>query len=217
MKAIRVLLADDHRLFRAGLRKLLQGFEGVEVVAEATDGHEAFRLAAEHRPHVLLMDIAMPGLNGVDATARIAKELPQTRVIMLSMHASEEYVLRALRAGASGYLLKDAGPAELESAVRTVARGDAYLSPTVSRHVVDDYARRVSSEAGPLERLTPRQREILQLLAEGHPTKAIAGKLNLSVKTVETHRAQLMDRLDVHDVAGLVRFAIRTGLVRPEA
>jgi DNA-binding NarL/FixJ family response regulator len=214
--AIRILVADDHALFRAGIRKLLQSFGGVEVVGEAGDGHEALRLTEMHRPDVLLMDIGMPGLNGVDAAARLAREGPRPRVIILSMHTGEEHVLRAIRAGAAGYLLKDATPAELETAVRAVARGETYLSPAISRYVVEDYVRRAGGDRGPLDRLTPRQREILQLIAEGNTTKAIAAKLGLSVKTVETHRAQLMERLEVRELAALVRLAVRLGLVTSE-
>jgi len=216
MAPIRVLVADDHALFRAGVRKLLQSFEGMDVVGEAADGHEALRLSATHRPDVLLMDIGMPGLNGVEAAARLTREGPRPRVVILSMHTGEEYVLRAIRAGAAGYLLKDAKPAELEAAVRAVAAGDMYLSPAVSRYVVEDYVRRGSVDRGPLDRLTPRQREVLQLIAEGNTTKAIAAKLGLSTKTVETHRAQLMERLDTHDIAALVRLAIRLGLVESQ-
>jgi DNA-binding NarL/FixJ family response regulator len=215
-KPIRVVIADDHALFRAGLRALLGTVPDIAVVAEATDGQEAFRLARDRRPHVLLMDITMPGLNGVEAAERIVREVPETRVIILSMHTGEEYVLRAIRAGAAGYLLKNTEPEELVRAVRQVSRGEMYLSPPVSRYVVQDYVRRVAPEADPLHRLTPRQREVLQLMAEGHTTKAIATKLEVSVKTVETHRAQLMDRLEIHDVPGLVRFAVRHGLVTPE-
>jgi DNA-binding NarL/FixJ family response regulator len=214
MPPIRVLVADDHALFRAGVRKLLQSFGGIEVVDEAADGLEALRLAGTHRPDVLLMDIGMPGLNGVEAAARLTREGTRPRVVILSMHTSEEQVLRAIRAGAAGYLLKDASPAELESAVRAVARGEIYLSPAVSRYVVDDYVRRSGTDRSPLDRLTPRQREVLQLIAEGHTTKAIASRLGLSVKTVETHRAQLMERLDAHDLAALVRLAVRLGLVQ---
>jgi DNA-binding NarL/FixJ family response regulator len=216
MAAIRVLVADDHALFRAGIRKLLQSFEGVDVVGEAADGHEAIRLSATQRPDVLLMDIGMPGLNGVEAVGRLTQEGPRPRVIILSMHTGEEYVLRAIRAGAAGYLLKDAKPAELEAAVRAVARGEIYLSPAVSRYVVED-VRRGSTDRSPLDRLTPRQREVLQLIAEGNTTKAIAAKLGLSGKTVETHRAQLMERLDTHDIAALVRLAIRLGLVESQS
>lgn len=213
MRKIRVLVEDDHALFRAGLRKLLQSFPDVDVVGEAADGLEAVHLTERHRPDVLLMDIAMPELNGVDAASRLAREAPRTRVVILSVHTGEEFVLRAIRAGAAGYLLKDASPAELEQAVKAVARGEMYLSPAVSRYVVEDYVRRAGPEHSPLDRLTPRQRQVLQLIAEGNTTKAIATKLGLSGKTVETHRAQLMDRLEVHDIASLVRLAIRLGLV----
>jgi len=211
----RVLLADDHALVRAGIRSLLSTVPGVEVVAEAGTGQEAVALAEKLRPHVVLMDIAMHNLNGLDATARIVKRHPETRVIIVSMHASEEYALEALRAGASGYVLKDADLMELEQAIGAVTRGDTYLSPAISRHVIADYRRRVTEQSEPLDRLTPRQREVLQRIAEGLSTKEIAFKLSLSVKTVETHRAQLMERLNIHDVAGLVRFAVRVGLVDP--
>jgi DNA-binding NarL/FixJ family response regulator len=216
MPHIRVLLADDHALFRAGIRKLLQSCEGVEVVGEAADGREAVRLSETLRPDVLLMDIGMPELNGVDAAARLVREGGRTRVIILSMHTGEEHVLRAIRAGAAGYVLKNASPTELEAAVRAVVRGEVYLSPTISRYVVDHYVRGAGAEGSPLDRLTPRQREVWQLIAEGHTTKAIATRLGLSVKTVETHRAQLMERLEVRDVPALVRLAIRLGLVESE-
>lgn len=216
MNTIRILLADDHTLLRAGIRSLLEKMAGVEVVAEAADGREALDLIKTHQPNMVLMDIAMAGLNGLDATARIVREFPNVRVIILSMHANEEYVLQTLRAGASGYLLKDAATAELELAIQAVARRDTYLSPAISRRVIEDYLGRISGKRSPSEQLTPRQREILQLIAEGKTTKEIAFLLKLSVKTVETHRAQLMDRLDVHDVPGLVRQAMRMGLVPPE-
>ena len=215
-KPIRVLLADDHALVRAGIRALVQNLAGVEVVAEAVDGREALALVKQHDPDVVLMDISMAGLNGLEAAARMAKDHPNTRVIILSAHSNEEYVCQALRAGAAGYLLKDAGTAELDLAVKAVARGETYLSPAVSKHVIADYMRRVGGESGSLELLTPRQREILQLIAEGQTTKQIANTLHISVKTVETHRMQLMERLDIHDVPGLVRFAIRMRLVQPE-
>jgi DNA-binding NarL/FixJ family response regulator len=217
MTMIRVLLTEDHTIVRAGIRALLENLEGVEVVGEAGDGREALRLVEIHQPDIVLMDIAMSGLNGLEATMRMSKEFPDVRVIILSMHASEEYVLQALRAGASGYLLKDAGTAELELAIRSVGRDETYLSPAVSKHVVADYVRRVGGEPSSLERLTRRQREILQLVAEGQSTQEIAQMLSISVKTVESHRAQLMERLDIHDVAGLVRYAIRVGLVTPNA
>jgi DNA-binding NarL/FixJ family response regulator len=217
MKPIRVLLADDHALVRAGFRALLQSLPDMEVVAEAGDGREALRLIDLHQPDVVLMDIGMPGLNGLEAAARIVEESPHIRVIILSMHATEEYVLRALRAGAVGYLLKDAGTAELELAVRAVVRGEMYLSPAVSKHVIAEYVQRVSSEPNSFEQLSPRHREILQLIAEGQTTKEIAQTLDLSVKTIETYRTQLMERLDIHDIAGLVRYAIRMGLITSDS
>lgn len=213
MKNIRVLLAEDHTLVRAGLCALVKSLEGVEVVAEAGDGHQTLKMVKDHFPDLILMDIAMPGLNGLEATIRVAKEYPHVKVIILSMHANEEYVLQALSAGARGYLLKDSGTAELELAIRAVMKGETFLSPAVSRHVIDEYVQRQGDPQSPFHILTPRQREILQLIAEGFSTKDIARKLDLSIKTIDTHRTQLMDRLDIHEVAGLVRYAIRTGLV----
>jgi DNA-binding NarL/FixJ family response regulator len=216
MKTIRTLLADDHDLFRAGIRALLDNLDGIEVVAEAGNGREALRLCQAHHPDVALMDIMMPELNGLDATARLAAISPGTRTIILSMNAHEEYVLQALRAGAVGYLLKNISPRELEQAIRTVVRGETYLSPAISKHLIAAYLQRVGGEISSLERLTPRQREVLQLIAEGNTTKAIARKLDLGTKTVETHRAQLMEALDIHDIAGLVRYAIRMGVITPD-
>lgn len=221
MSLIRIVIADDHTLVRGGMRALLEELSGVEVVGEASDGREALRLVEEHQPDLVLMDIAMRGLNGLEATSRITKDFPGVRVIILSMHVNEEYVLQALRAGASGYLVKDSAISELELAIKAVTRGETYLSPPVSKHVISEYVRRVGSplepdeirNLPPLDRLTLRQREILQLIAEGRTTQEIAQDLQISVKTVETHRTQLMERLDIHDVAGLVRFAIRSGLV----
>jgi DNA-binding NarL/FixJ family response regulator len=211
------LLVDDHGLVRAGIRALLESLDGIQVLEEADDGREALRLIELHRPDVVLMDIAMSGLNGLEATKRVNRDFPETRVIILSMHANEEYVLQSLRAGAAGYLLKDAGTVELEIAIKAVAGGETYLSPPVSKHVISDYVRRMSSgeqeTPSTLDRLTLRQREILQLIAEGQTTQEIARLLNIGVKTVETHRMQLMERLDIHDVAGLVRYAIRVGLI----
>lgn len=213
MKPIRVLLADDHTLVLAGIRGLLTNLAGVEVVGEAADGHETLRLAEALRPDIVLLDIGMPGLNGLEVAQRLNGLDPAIRVVILSMHLSEEYVLRALRAGAAGYLLKDSAVAELELAVRAVARGETYLSPPVSKRVVDDYVSRTGGIPDPLSCLTPRQREILQLVAEGHTSKDIAQRLGLSYRTVETHRNQLMKRLGVTDLTGLVRFAVRAGLV----
>jgi DNA-binding NarL/FixJ family response regulator len=213
---LRIVLVEDHALVRAGIRSLLEKLADLEVVAEAGDGRTALTLIAQHQPDVVLMDIKMAGLNGLEATARIVRELPGVRVVILSMYANEEYVVQALRTGASGYLLKDAGTAELEVAVRAAARGETYLSPAISRRMIQDYLQVVGGEGGALEQLTPRQREVLQLVAEGNSVKEIAQLLHVSVKTVETHRAQLMERLDIHDVAGLVRYAIRVGLVAPD-
>jgi DNA-binding NarL/FixJ family response regulator len=213
VKPIRVLLADDHTLVLAGIRGLLTRLADVEVVGEAADGREALRLAEALRPDIVLLDIAMPGMNGLEVAQRLADADPAIRVVILSMHASEEYVLRALRAGAAGYLLKDSAVAELELAIRAVARGETYLSPPVSKRVVDEYVMRTGGTPDPLAALTPRQREILQLVAEGHTSKDIAQRLGLSYRTVETHRNQLMKRLGVTDLTGLVRFAVRSGLV----
>lgn len=213
MKRLRVLLADDHALVRAGLRSLLGQLEEVQVVAEAHDGREALELAALHRPDLVLMDIGMPGLNGLEATLRLGKEQPEVRVIVLSMHATEDYVLQALRAGARGYLLKDSAPLDLARALRAVARGEIFLGPHIPRQVLDAYAAKAGENPSPLALLTARQREILQLIAEGNSTREIARRLALSVKTVEAHRAQIMERLGIHDVPGLVRYAIRHGII----
>jgi DNA-binding NarL/FixJ family response regulator len=213
---IRVVLADDHVLIRAGLRALLQSLPNIEVAGEASDGHEAVEVVARIQPDVVLMDIGMSNLNGMEAANRITKQVPDVRVIMLSMHANEEYVGQALDAGATGYLLKGAEPAELELALKAVVRGETYLSPSISKQLVQDYLSHRKEKLGPVVDLTARQREVLQLIAEGRSTKDIANKLALSVKTVETHRSELMRRLDIHDVAGLVRYAIRRGLVSTE-
>lgn len=213
MAPTRLLLCDDHALVRAGFRILLEDIEGVEVIAETGDGRAVFDLVESARPDIILMDVSMPGLNGLDATAQIRKRFPSTRVIVLSMYRSEEYIARALKAGASGYVLKEGPPEELRLAINAVNRGETYLSPAVSQSVIHQYLSGVTVGDGPLDRLTARQREILQLIAEGKSNKAIARLLNLSVKTVDTHRSQIMERLDIHELTGLVRFAIRCGLV----
>jgi DNA-binding NarL/FixJ family response regulator len=217
MKPIQVLLVEDHSLVRAGIRSLLKGLSGIMVIAETGDGYEALRLIKEKQPDLVLLDISLPGLNGLEIAYRVTKEFPGVRIIILSMHSNEEYVLQAIRFGVSGYLLKNSGTEELELAIRSVARGEMYLSTRVSKQVIADYLERLGSgkESGTKthKRLTSRQREILQLVAEGYTTKGIAGKLNVSVKTVDTHRTQLMERLDIHDIAGLVRYAIRSGIV----
>jgi DNA-binding NarL/FixJ family response regulator len=211
------MVVEDHALVRAGMRALLQKIEGIEVIADVGDGWEAVKAVQKDGPDLVLMDIAMPGLNGLDATSRIVKESPTTRVILLSMHANEEYFQQALQCGASGYLLKGAQLAELELALKTVARGERYLTPAVAKYAIDAYREKSEVAAGPLAKLSMRQREILQLIAEGHTTKDIAHRLNLSVKTVETHRSQLMERLEIHDVPGLVRFAMRVGIIQPDS
>jgi DNA-binding NarL/FixJ family response regulator len=216
MRPIRILLADDHHLVRAGLRELLEKIEGVEVVAEAGDGREALRLVEKCRPDLVFMDILMPEMNGLEAAARVASKFPETRVVMLSMNTSQEFVLQALQAGAAGYLLKNISPSELETAVKAVARGETHLSSGIARHVIEAYLSRKDRRAGLLAQLTPRQREVLQLIAEGNSTKVIAKKLGIAVKTADTYRTELMESLDIHDVAGLTRYAIRMGLVSPE-
>jgi DNA-binding NarL/FixJ family response regulator len=217
---MRVLLAYDHNLVRAGIRALLESQSDVQIVAEAEDGQQALQLLLETRPDVALVDITMPGLNGLDLAARVAREAPATRFVILSMHGSPSHVAQALSAGAKGYLLKDAAADELPILLRAVMRGETYLSPGVSRHVVEGFLGRGSParpERDPAgDGLTPRQRETLQLVAEGRSTKEIAQLLGLSAKTVEAHRAQIMDRLDIHEIAGLVRYAIRIGLVSAE-
>jgi DNA-binding NarL/FixJ family response regulator len=213
--AIRVVLVDDHALVRAGMRSLLGTMAQVEVVGEASSGDEALALARTLQPDVVLMDIAMKGMTGLEAATRMREACSRARVIILSMHSGEEYVLQALRAGAVGYLLKDAATGELELALRSVMRGESWFSPAVSRQVVEGYVQRVGGETV-ADVLTARQREVLRLVAGGKSTKEIAFDLNLSVKTVETHRAQIMERLGIRDVAGLVRYALRTGLVPPD-
>ncbi len=181
MNPVRILLADDHILVRAGIRALLEGLEGVTVVAEAGNGGEVLELARTHRPDVVLLDISMPGLGGLEASAQLKQELPEVHVVMLSMHANEEYVLQALRAGAAGYMLKDSATAELEIALKAVMQGETYLSPPISKQVVEGYVQRVGAEQPAPDNLTPRQRQVLQLIAEGHSTKEIAFRLELSV------------------------------------
>jgi len=216
MASLRVLLVDDHALVRAGIRSLLRDIEGIEVVGEAADGAEALAIAVRERPDAVLLDIAMKGMSGLETAARFRELHPGVKVLILSMHASEEYVLQALRAGVVGYLIKDSATAELELALRSVVRGETYLSPAISRQVVEGYVQRVGAGAGD-DPLTPRQREVLKRVAEGRSTKEIAFDLGLSVKTIETHRAQIMERLGIRDVAGLVRYAMRTRLVPPES
>ena len=210
---VRVLLAEDHLLVRAGIRALLSAFADMEVVGEVTSGIEAVEAVAVLAPDVVLLDISMHGMNGLEAARRIASDHPATRVIMVSMHASEDYVARSLRAGAQGYLTKASAAQELERALRAVMAGEQYIDSHISRAALEAYMRRLGDDENEKDVLTARQREILQLIAESLGTKEIAYRLGVSTKTVETHRKQLMDRLNIHDVAGLVRYAIRTGVV----
>ena len=216
MTNIRVVLADDHGVVRAGIRSIIQKMDGIEVVGEAVNGSEALELAEKMQPDVFLVDISMPVMNGLEVTVRVTKAFPKVRVIIFSMHTSEEYVLQALRSGAMGYLLKDAEANEIEFAIRAVADGATYLTPSVSQHVIEAYMHRLGSDVVVTDVLTSRQREILQLIAEGNALKVIANKLGLSVKTVETHRMRLMERLQIFEVTGLVRYAIRNGIISSE-
>lgn len=216
MTTIRVVLADDHPVVRAGIRAMLERIEGIVILGEANNGREALALVEQLQPQLLLSDVSMPELNGLELTARITKSHPHVRVIILSMHASEEYVWQALRAGAAGYILKDTDAREIELAVKEVAAGRSYLTPAVSKQAVDNYLQRLGPQANPADILTPRQREILQAIAEGQSTKEIARAFGISTKTVETHRTQLMERLNIHDIPGLVRYAMRAGMVPPE-
>lgn len=213
-RALRVLLVDDHTLVRAGIRSLLEGKPQIEIVAEADNGRDAAALVKRYAPDVVLMDISMRELNGIDATVQILAQSPATRVLILSMHSAEEFVRRAMKAGACGYLVKDSAPQELMLALEALSRGETYLSSRVSRHLVRALSANPGERAeSSLEALSPRQREVLQLIAEGRSTKEIAATLRLSVKTVETHRAALMARLDIHDIAGLVMYAARNKLI----
>ena len=211
---IRVLLADDHGLILEAMQLLVERIEGVKVVGRARTGRDALQLAREQRPDLAIMDIEMEELNGIDAAAQLRKEQPDVRVLILSSHADERSVLRAVRAGVAGYLVKTSLSGELEAAVKSIMKGDTYLSPSISAHVMSGLSRVAGSESeSRLELLSPRQREVLQRLAEGRTTKEIAFALGVSVKTVETHRSAIMERLDIRDLAGLVLFAAEQGLV----
>jgi DNA-binding NarL/FixJ family response regulator len=210
MKRIRILLADDHAVVRQGFKMILSAEVDMEIVGEAGNGREAIEQAEKLRPDIVVMDVAMPELNGIEATRRLAASMPHTRVIALSMHKDSVYVREILRAGARGYLLKDSGASDLVSAIRAVASGESYLSPAVSNAVLDDYRRHVTN---PIDLLTSREREVLQMLAEGKTNKEIAVVLNLSVYTVDAHRGRIMEKLNVHSINELVRFAVRNGLI----
>jgi len=210
MKRIRILLADDHAVVRHGFKMILAAQTDMEIVGEAGNGREAVELAENLQPDIAVMDVAMPELNGIEATRRLAQSAPRTRVLALSMHKDSVYVREILRAGARGYLLKDSPAGELVAAVRAIASGEGYLSPAVSNAVLDDYRKHVTN---PIDLLSSREREVLQMLAEGKTNKEIAGVLNLSVYTVDAHRGRIMEKLNVHSINELVRFALRNGLI----
>ncbi|MGD2157324.1 MAG: response regulator transcription factor [Anaerolineales bacterium] len=212
---IRVLLADDHHLVRQGIRALLEESDDIEIVGEAEDGQQAVEMAERLRPDVLLMDIAMPRLNGVQATEQVMRLGGSTQVVMLSMYSDETLVRQALRSGARGYLLKRSLAEELLLAVRAANRGESYLSPPISVSILEEFltSKPDAIETNPLDRLTAREQQVMQLICEGHTNRSIANNLSISVKTVETHRANLMEKLDVHDLAGLVRLGIKHGLI----
>jgi len=211
VKPIQVLLADDHALVRAGIRALIERIDRVKVVGEAGDGLQALALIEKLGPDVVLLDLTMPGMSGFEVLKETSERFPEVNMIVLSVHDSEEYAFHALRSGAVGFLPKSAASAELEVAIERVLRGEKYVSPSVAPEAPLEFSRD-STEAS--AELTPRQREVLTLIAHGYSTRDVAGALNIAVKTVETHRAQLMERLNIHDVAGLVRYAIKRGLVK---
>jgi DNA-binding NarL/FixJ family response regulator len=215
---IRVFIADDHAVVRDGLRLILEAQEDITVVGEAADGHQAVDQVLKLKPDIVLMDIAMPKLNGIEATQQILKSCPSVKVVILSMHSSSEHISRALRAGALGYLLKESAGKEVVKAVKTVYLGQWYLCQKISESVIDDYIDLQEAAPGrsPLTRLSPREREILQLVAEGKTTKEIAGMLYLSTKTIETYRSRLMVKLGINDVPGLIKFAIQHGITSLE-
>jgi len=215
MKPIRILLADDHTVVRKGLRLLLESHEDFQVVSDAADGREAIVLAEQHRPDVVVMDVAMPILNGIEAARQICASLPQTAIVILSMHSDEAYVLKALKAGARAYLLKDSAENDLISAVKAVSEGKAFFSPAISKMLVEDYVRQMQEQKveDSFELLTTREREVLQLLGEGRSNKEAANILNLSLHTVETHRANIFQKLNLHNGAELILYAIRKGVI----
>ncbi|MCU1235267.1 MAG: two component transcriptional regulator, LuxR family [Candidatus Solibacter sp.] len=215
MKTIRILLADDHTVVRKGLRLLLESHPGFQVIGDAADGRAAVSLAVEHTPDVVVMDVAMPGLNGIEAARQISARLPQTAVVFLSMHSDESYVLKALKAGARAYLLKDSAEHDLIAAVIAVSEGKAFFSPAISKMLVEDYMRQMQEKQveDSYDLLTTREREVLQLLAEGRNNKVIAGILNLSQYTVETHRGNILQKLNLHSGAEVILYAIRKGVI----
>ncbi len=210
---IKIVLADDHKIMREGMRSMLEQEEGLEVVSDAENGREAFEIAKELNPDIIIMDINMPDMNGTEATRKIRKSCGRTKIIALSMHSDKFIVMEMLKAGASGYLLKDCSGQEIVSAIRAVHAGNSYLSPEITGGVIDDYVQKAAGNQpkSPV-RLTTKEREILQLIAEGHTSKKISSHLNIAVKTVETHRINIMNKLDLHNIADLTKFAIRHGI-----
>jgi len=215
MSPIRTIIADDHALVRAGIRALVERIDGIDVVAEAGEGNEALRLSRELKPNLILLDLTMPNGGGFQVLEEVTKEFPDIRVIVLTVHEAGEYAMRALREGAAGFLPKSAASIELEQAIRTVMRGEVYISPETSKRSMLAYGKGVTKR-DLLATLSPRQREVLRLIAEGLTTKQMAQAMEISVKTVESHRAQLMERLNIHHVASLVRYAITVGLIKVE-
>jgi two-component system response regulator NreC len=215
VKKIRLLVADDHKIFRQGITKLLEEESDLQVVGEAADGREAVKKATELKPDLVLMDIAMANLNGLEATKQIKKVLPETKVIMVTMHKNEEYILQSFQAGASGFILKEGAVEELVNAIRSIHQDKSFLSPTISKTLIDAYLRKMETgkTETPFDLLTDREREVLQLIAEGYTNREVAKALFISVKTVEAHRAHIMQKLNIHDVAKLVKYAIQKGLV----
>jgi DNA-binding NarL/FixJ family response regulator len=218
MTTVRILIAEDHTIVRKGLCSILENEKGIDVVGEAENGKEAIKKVEEHNPDLVVMDISMPLLNGLDATRQIKRRFPEVKVLILTMHTSEEYVIEILKAGASGYIVKKAAPSDLVSAIHAISRGEAYLSPSISTSVIKRFLQVSGTEAGLdiSSALTEREREVLQLIAEGHSNRKIAEMLFISVKTVEAHRSHIMDKLDLHNVADLTRFAIRIGITSLE-
>lgn len=217
MSKIRVLLADDHTIVRQGLRALLDSQEDIEVVGEAEDGRQAFEKTKELIPDVVVIDITMPNLNGIEATRQIKKLNPEIKVLVLTVHDNEEYIHQILQAGASGYLLKESAVTDLVSAINAVKKGGIFLSPAISKVVVKDYIKHAEEGTGDFDSLnilTNREREVLQLIAEGHTNREVAHLLKLSVKTVDVHRSHIMEKLNIHDVTGLVKYSIRKGLIK---
>ena len=218
MNKITVIVAEDHTIVRKGICSLIEGESGIQVIGEASDGWEAIQQVEKLLPDIVLMDISMPHLNGLEATRQIKKLFPQVKVLALTMYTNDEYVSQILQAGASGYVVKQAAPAELISAIQAVQRGDSFLSPSVSRTVIEEYLKHTEQTSQPdnLSNLTDREREVLQLLAEGYSNRNIAEKLQVSIKTVGVHRTNLMDKLGIHNVTDLVKYALRKGIIRLE-